>query len=118
MLLRFSSAYHSKTLSVPAKWLADLLLYDDVQLFISDCKYYKIDVNSESKEIKFNKFDFDQKKNVVSLSFIFPSGHFSSRVEVVDGTSVFEKMSIALFISRLILNSLKLIVMLRSLHLS
>lgn len=67
MLFRFSSAYHSKTLTVPIKWLTDLLLYDDDQLLVSDCKYYNIDVNLDCRDIKFNKFNFEQKKNVVSL---------------------------------------------------
>lgn len=66
ILLRFSSAYNNKMLTVPCKWLADLLLYDDVQMLVADCRYYNIEVNLASSDIKFNKLNFDRTKNVVS----------------------------------------------------
>lgn len=66
--MRFSSAYHSKTLTVPGKWLADVLLYDNVETLLSDCQYYNIEVNGDEDacQMKFNKLNFDLTKNVVS----------------------------------------------------
>ncbi|KAJ6644618.1 Germinal-center associated nuclear protein [Pseudolycoriella hygida] len=66
ILIRFSSAYHSKTLTVPSKWLSDLLLYDDMQLLLADCRYYNIEICSNSSFVKFNKFTFERTKNVIA----------------------------------------------------
>ncbi|XP_037045886.1 germinal-center associated nuclear protein isoform X2 [Bradysia coprophila] len=65
LLLRFSSAYHSKMLTVPGAWLANILIYDNVQTLLSDCQYYNIEVNLNARQIKFNKLTFDQTKDVI-----------------------------------------------------
>lgn len=53
-------------LTVPGKWLAHVLQYESVQLLVADCRYYNIEVDRHSNDIKFNKFDFDRTKDVVS----------------------------------------------------
>lgn len=67
MLLRFSEAYHNKTLTVPFEWLSKVLIYSSKRKLITDCKHYKCHVSVEGQNVRFDKGSFDRTVDVVSL---------------------------------------------------
>lgn len=78
MLIRFSEAYHSKSLTVPLEWLSKVLIYSSERQLITDLKHYKCDV-SVNRNVRFDKSSFDRTVDVVSSK---PILFFSSlRVE-------------------------------------
>lgn len=64
-----SIAYSSKNLFFSASELKELLLYNDVDQVLNECKYYNIQTNSES--ILFKKGNFNLNIKLVSINLEF-----------------------------------------------
>lgn len=69
ILLRFSVAYHSRTLTVPLNWLKKILSCSDTDEVIGLCKYYNISCDAATGSVKFNRPDFDLTRPIVSDFF-------------------------------------------------
>lgn len=67
MFAIFSTAYHSKVLTVPLKWLNDMLLYSgDVEHLLADLKHYKCMLNDDAEGVHFRRDLFDDQIETVS----------------------------------------------------
>ena len=65
LLLRFSVAYQSKSLTVPSEWLQKVLLYENRDLLLQDCHYYGLEIVNRT-DVRFERIKFDTSKLIVS----------------------------------------------------